>query len=276
MTSTQSMFDACRASARSCARRSTVAFSLASLAMAMIVSMAGCRTSSPPPLEPPQVLRAPYGTEGNEVLWAVAPIRNESGTTTADAGVMSDKLVAAIAETRGVRCLPLNRTIEAMRALEMTAVRSPSDALALAKAMGADGIVVGSMTAYDPYQPTLGLTVALYGRPGAMTPTTLEAGVNPRELTARPNEPTGGAAGNFSQKPLSVASEHLDGKNHQVLLDVQAYATGRSDRASALGWKRYTASMDLYMEFASNFVVGRLIQNEWIRLAKVPPREEPK
>jgi len=69
-----------------------------------------------------------------------------------------------------------------------------------------------------------------------------------------------------------VISEFLDGKNHQVVMDVQAYATGRHDPNSALAWRRYLASMDLYSEFAAWHAVGRLIDHEWIRLARVQTR----
>jgi hypothetical protein len=64
-------------------------------------------------------------------------------------------------------------------------------------------------------------------------------------------------------------SEHLDAKNHQVLMDVKSYAEGRHDPKTALGWKRFTASMDLYTEFAAWRTVGQLVDHEWIRLARV-------
>ena len=41
---------------------------------------------------------------------------------------------------------------------------------------------------------------------------------------------------------------------------------------SALAWRRYLASMDLYSEFAAWHTVGHLIDHEWIRLARVQTR----
>jgi hypothetical protein len=53
-----------------------------------------------------------------------------------------------------------------MRALEFPAVRTPIEAQQLARAMGVDGIVAGTITAYDPYDPPVfGLSLALYAQP---------------------------------------------------------------------------------------------------------------
>lgn len=263
MTSTQSMI----------AARGIVRVVCMSLSVLCALAVAGCRSTSASKLTPPTALESPYGAQGGEVLWAVAPMRNESGTTTADPLSMTDKVIAAVAETKGLSCLPLNRTIEAMRALNMASVRSPSDALSLAKTLGADGIIVGSITAYEPYHPTLGISLALYGRAGSMQTPEGES-LDARALASRPNEPTRSGPGNFGIRPLSVISEHLDGKNHQVLLDVQGYATGRSDPTSSLGWRRYVASMDLYMEFAAHHAVGRLLQMEGTRVGYVPQEQK--
>ena len=178
-------------------------------------------------LTPPQRTVAPYAT-GADVLWAVVPLRNESGTTDPDIAVISDKLVAALEEVEGVRAVPLNRTLQAMHALGLEqGPKTPGDARKLAQAMGVDGVLVGSLTAWDPYTPTLGLALGLFARPGAMREETGEP-LNPRDLTASGtgHQP---APDRFSERPLSSVSEHLDAKNHQVLLDVKTYANGRSD-----------------------------------------------
>ena len=73
--------------------------------------------------------------------------------------------------------------------------------------------------------------------------------------------------------PASVVSEYLDGKNHGVLMDLERYARGRHEADTALGWRRYLASMDLYTEYGAWRAVGRLIDHEWLRLAGGPARE---
>ncbi len=226
-------------------------------------ALVGC--SSEPRLQAPEVIAAPYDGSRGDVLWGVAPLRNEAGTTLFDPLDVSDKVVAAASQIRGIRVLPLNRTIIAMRALKMNAVVAPEDARRLAQELGVDGLLVGSITAYDPYDPPkLGLSLALLARPGAMQHRSRP--LDPRLLEGRPYDPA--SPPTAAEAPVSVVTEYLDGKNHQVLMDLKQYAEGRHDRTAALSWRRYLASMDLFTEYAAWHAVGRLLDAEWVRLAR--------
>lgn len=240
-------------------------------AISMIVAIAlmgvGCGSTPRESLVGPRTLTTPYDASNGEVLWAVVPFRNESGTKFADDVNLSDKIVAAAEEAEGVRVVPLNRTLEAMRALKMRGLTTPADARKLAQAMGVDGILVGSITAFDPYTPTIGVSIALYARPGAMIGQ--RTALSPRELATSPSDSTP-APRRFEDTPLASTSLHLDGNNHQVQMDLQSFAEGRSDGPSALGWKRYLASSDLYAEFAAYRAVDEVLKQEWIRLARTP------
>lgn len=239
-------------------------------ALGATIAAIGCATSGAK-LKAPEVLASPYDTSAGDVLWAVIPLRNESGTTLFDPSDVSDKVVAAAAQVRGVRVLPLNRTIAAMRSLKMASVSSPADARRLAQEMGVDGIVLGSITHFDPYDPPkLGLSLALYTRPGAMDRRG-EAHLDPRTLSVQPTEYNPFPGSSFTDAPASVVSEYLDGKNHQVLMDLKRFAQGRHDEETALGWRRYLASMDLFSEFAAWRAVGGLLGHEWLRLARATP-----
>lgn len=242
---------------------------LAPLALALLLligaaSAPGCASGRRErPLVPPQATVAPYAAPDGEVLWAVAPLRNESGTTFVSGERVTDALIAAAAEVRGVRILPLNRTLAAMRALRLSSVDTPGQARALAQALGADAILVGTITAWDPYNPpVIGLNLALMGIQGPV-----ETGFDPRELVGSPTDHGTLGAGQ-DNRPIAVVSEHLDARNHQVLADVRSYATGRHDPRDALTWEVYLASMPLYTEFAAHYCVDRLVQSEWIRLAQ--------
>ena len=137
--------------------------------------------------------------------------------------------------------------------------------------MGVDGLIVGSITAFDPYDPpVLGLSLALYARPGAMD-LRGDPAVDTRSLQFQPTDYQYFPRSSFEGSPASVISEHLDGKSHGVLIGIQDYAKGRHDPTSAYGWKRFLASMDLFTEFAAWHAVGRLLDHEWIRLAKAAP-----
>ncbi len=234
---------------------------------ASLLSLTGCVTTAQDPLIAPTVVVAPYSAASGEVLWAVVPLRNESGTSGADVFDISDKIVLAAEQVHGVRCLPLNRTIETMRALQMTSINSPADALRLAAAMGADGIIVGSITAYDPYDLIVGLSLALVARPGAMIPgSTDNQSIDTRKLEAASGEPPQPAK-RTNSSVVATASETLDSKNHQVLVDVRQYAQGRHRQSTAAGWRTYTTSAPMFCEFAASFTVSRLVQQEWVRLA---------
>jgi hypothetical protein len=253
----------------------TIGQTMLAWAAALLIAapLTGC-ASRKPELTPPMALTSPYDTSHGEVLWGVVPLRNESGTTLADILALTDKVVAAAAQVRGVRALPVNRTIATMRALNMTQLASPADAKKLATEMGVDGLIVGSITAYDPYDPPkLGIALALYARPGPMDQRRPDA-VDPRSLQYQPTDYQYFSRSSFGEAPASVVSEYLDGKNHQVLIDVQNYARGRHDPRSAYGWKRYLASMDLFSEFAAWHAVSRLLDHEWVRLLNATAQQK--
>jgi hypothetical protein len=243
-------------------RLNTRNLALAALAACII---SGC-ASNHGALVAPQAIISPYNAGSSEVLWAIAPLHNESGTTEVDAISLTDKVTTAAEEIRGVRTVPLNRTLEAMRSLALGSIRNPGDARRLAQAMGVDGVIVGSVTAYDPYTPTIGLTLALFARPGAGIEG-IRSAPTPRQLEAQAIDNGSRSPSQFAEKPLSVVSEILDAKDHQVLMDLRSFAAGRSDSDSALGWHRYTASVNLYSEFAAYHALDVLIRSESIRIA---------
>ncbi len=219
-------------------------------------------------LQFPASLVAPYETIQGDVLWAVAPPRNESGVGLLDPLIVADALAATFQEVRGISVVPVNRTIGAMQAMGISEVSSAADARRLALELGVDGVVVSSITAWNPYKPPrLGLSLALYGRPGSDRLVERAADVDPRRLTSSTSErrlPNAGAG----DQALSVAAEHLDAANHEVLMAVRAYAEGRSDPQTALGWRGYLASMQLFTKFACYQLTGRLLNEERLRLAR--------
>jgi hypothetical protein len=238
------------------------------------LALASFSCSTEPKLIAPKDTAAPYDTSRSEPLWAVVPLRNESGTTSVDVFEISDKVVGAASQVRGVRTVPLNRTIAAMQALNMAELASPADAKALAQQLGVDALILGSITAYDPYNPPkLGLALALYPRAGG--PGQMDA-VDPHTLEGQPTDYRYFPRSAHADAPASVVSEYLDGQNNGVLIDLRTFATGRVDPKSALGWRRYLTSMDLYSEFAAWHAVRSLVNREWVRLTGSVPAEKKK
>ena len=232
----------------------------AALAALMLIA-AGC--SQRTELRIPEALVAPYSNVQGDVLWAVAPLANESGVSFVDTGMIADRIVSKIDEVRGLSCLPLNRTIAAMRARGMRAVTNPNEARALAEMMGVDGLIVGTITAYDPYDPPkLGIKLALFARnPGVETPQ-----MDPMRLQIAYTDYHRAIAQQYLSRPVATVSEHFDGANHAVKTELRRYAEGRCEPESALGWKSLLQSMDLYTQFAAYAAVSRLIDQERLRL----------
>jgi len=238
------------------------------LVLAVLLPLFGCESGPRPRrLVPPTVTVAPYSTAGGDLLFAVVPLRNESGVGSVDTMRVGDALVGAVAQVNGLRCLPLNRTVEAMRAEGLASVSTPEEARLLADRLGVDGLLLGSVTAFDPYNPpTLGLSLALLGRTQAMA--VPASGVNTRSLRYQPTEWNYFPDSRFADGPASAVSEHLDARRHDIQMAVRAHATGRDDERYPLGWERYMLSMDLYTEFAAAFAVARLLDAEAARLAR--------
>ena len=245
-------------------------FAIAFCVTAVSLSLGGCQAK--PDLDAPRFTISPYDQARGELLWAVAPLRNESATTTVDPLAMSDKVVEALEQVHGIRALPMNRTLETMRAIRMPMIRTPADANRLAEALGVDAIVVGAITAYDPYDPRLGLALTVVPRTSAMNGMAqLETGtLDARAVQSSPTEIRQSAA--VLGDPTSSASLLFDGKNQAVQMDIRSYAEGRADKESAAGWRRYLRSVDLFSEFAAYRTVDQLVQAETLRLAKMHPK----
>lgn len=236
--------------------------------LAVCLLIAGC--AKPDPLKPPQQLLSPYATTPAEPVWAVVPLRNESGTSAVKPMEVSDTLVATITQARGLRALPLNRTLDAMAAMEMAYPQTPADLDRLARTLGADGVIVGSITAYDPYEPIMGIALGLYARPGALErPGAEEPMLDPRDLR---DEPTTydhfGTQRSMGRGPASSVMLVLDGRDHDVKMRVRRYAEGRGEAVSSLRWERYLRSMPEYERFVAFEAVGQLLQREWVRLGR--------
>lgn len=241
--------------------------------LAAFAAFLGVLASCAPKYTTPGLLTSPYAGGAGEVVWAVAPLRNESGVSIVDELAVSDALVNEAQQVRGVSVLPINRSLAAMRAIRLPYVNTPTEALALAKALGADGILVGTVTAYHPYDPpTLGLTLALYSASPSMHMPPIPQ-VDPVRLQSAPRE-TASPAPSIPQQPLAAVSRVFDASNGETREAVRIYAAGRHDPVGPLGWKRYTASMALYAKFACFEMTRQLLDEERARLGNLAARSD--
>lgn len=214
-------------------------------------------------------LVAPYG---ERQVWAVAPLRNESGSYHADGVKVADQLARQLEQAEGLDTVPVNRVLSAMEALEMPMVASPEDARRLLGVLQVDALVVGTLSTFDPYDPPkLGLAVELYVDPERGHRPPLDArGLSSAAVDERsrlPLQPTG--------QPVTVVSAVFDAADPATRELLQRYAIGRGvdPEPGARDWRLYRLSMDLYTEFVSYAVSWRLLSAEGRRIRSASPPE---
>ncbi len=224
---------------------------LAPVALALLASCAGKK----PVINGPLV--SPYA---EPMTWAVAPLMNESGVSTLDTLAVADVIAQEVAKIHGIDALPVQRVLDGMRSMDIGAIDSPATARSLARLIGADGLIVGSVTAYDPYNPPiLGMTLQLYPADTAR----LSDDVIERIGTAASDTMLHGFG--EGDRPVSSASVVLDASDNGVRLDLEQFARGRTEMDSALNWMRYLVVMDLYTQYVADRLLRELLREERVR-----------
>jgi hypothetical protein len=224
----------------------------------MSASLAGCDTFNQKKLQSPTVLVSPYA---ERQVWAVAPFINESGVSIVAGDQVADAFTTEAEGIDGIDTLPVNRVIAAMRRLNLNAVTTPGHARLLLNALGADGLIVGTVTAYDPYQPPkFGAAIALFTTDSAAART-----IDPVQATrARTDDIAPGALP--TNAPAAQASGIFDADNHETIIQLDAYTTGRAEPSSAFGERIYLYRMDLYTQFAAYRLLHDVLASEQARL----------
>lgn len=242
-----------------------IMLTLSLVALVGVVALqTGCQTE-----KRVDTVKAPY--ESRQVF-AVAPLRNESGSAYANGVALADKLTYQLSLTKGIDTLPVNRVLAAMDALGMTAVTNKGEAIRLRQTLGVDGLVVGTVSAYDPYEPPkLGLSLELYLDPKLVWH---GSGIDTRQLSRAATDPAATMptyTGSITQ-PVSAISGHYDAADPNVDDLLVAYAAERGpDHGGEMTQRRYRISIDLYSEFVSYQLTARLMDAERLRLRRPNP-----
>lgn len=236
-------------------------FRVVGLAAMLILAIGiGCQQHHRGQLHRPSDLPTPYATPQ---LWAVAPLANESGTTAVDRMEITDLLSEQCQQIDGINTVPVNRVLLAMQRLGIQAVTTPQDARNLIVVLGVDGLVVGTITAWDPYQPPkLGLAIQLFSAD------TIPAGDSFDPDQAR--RATGETRIADTATPIAQAAGIWDASNHRTLASLDGFTRGRTRLDSAYGPDLYLVDMDLYTQFAAYRLVEKLLKNEHSRVAAAP------
>src|SRR5690349_7655669 len=153
----------------------TIALRILAAAM-LVVAASGCQEHVPP-----------YGIERQasypgvrRQVWAVTPAVNLSGERAFDQILQADLLYQQLQQVHGVTAIPVNRTAEVLASLRLKQVQSERQAAIVCDLLGCDGLIVPTITAYDPYNPPkLGASLQLFVKPSTFA---RQASLNPRDL----------------------------------------------------------------------------------------------
>ena len=230
-------------------------FCLLLLAVALL---AGCRQEPEYGVE--RRLHLPAETQQ---VWAVAPAVNLSGQRGVDPLLQADSLFRELQSVRGIKAVPVNRTAEMYAVLGIDQIESPEQAQVICELLGVDGVIVPTVTIYDPYNPPkMGAAIQLFARDGSsLSPQTLLDMEEVRRLVRAARDTTAGLA-----DPAPVSARFLqeaglfDAAHGSTRDALGRYAQGRNDPIGpAAGGQVYLLSMDRFSGFVWHQLLGDLM-----------------
>jgi len=186
---------------------------------------------------------------------AVAPALNLSGAADFDANRFADLMASELNYADGISVIPVSRVLAVLGMQGRVGVESPTHALELAALLGADAMLVFSVTEYDPYDPpSIGLSAQLYGtRPG-----TRVRGVDPVALShrARPGPPP---SQNGRRRVLAQVQRVFNASHGSLVEDIRAFARLRRGGRSPYGWRKYVVGQQLFIRYCCQATIRALL-----------------
>lgn len=186
---------------------------------------------------------------------AVAPAINLSGSRDFDANRVADFMASELSYAKGVSIIPVSRVLGVLAAQGLDQVKSRSHAMELVGLLGADAILVFSVTEYDPYDPPrMGISAQLFG-------TRSDGGgglVKPIALTRQASlraSPTGSTVEGL----LSQTQRVFDASHGSVANDIRRFARGRQGDPSPYGWRKYVVSQQHFIRYCCHATIRELL-----------------
>lgn len=231
------------------------------LALALPATVGGCLQSNSYGVEERLALPA-----ARAQVWAVAPATNLSGEAGIDPLLQADLLFAQLQTVRGIRAVPVNRVAEAYAGLRISGIASAEDAQAVCLAVGADALIVPSITLYDPYDPPrVGASIQVFAADG----TRLQGGELPGAVAARQAMRTATddavTARWQMDRPIAASGDFLqqagvfDASHGSVRGAALRWSAGRSDIDGPAGGREVFLVADRYTSFVYHALLGRLM-----------------
>jgi len=198
----------------------------------------------------------PYGVP---TRLAVAPFRNLSGSSDLDVVAATDEFYSELQAVEGLEVVPVNRVLATLADLGWDNVQKPEDVLVLADALAVEGVIVGSITRYDPYPPPqVGMVLQLYLR--------TQRDSDQAVTYVNPGESFELSRARMIQPAASVV-RIFDAREEEVAKRGKQFAKHRGASDSPYSWKKYTTQRN-YLKFVSYEMIGELLAGERQRLQK--------
>lgn len=192
---------------------------------------------------------------------AVSPFLNQSGSEVLDTIAVTDEFYTELQQVEGLHVVPVNRVLSALGTLGKTQVDSPDEAYALLEALNADGVVVGSITQYDPYAPPkVGMAVQLYYRVSPQTTDLDSKYIHPGDL-ARHDKPFTGMVPGEAIRPRAAVVRIYDADQTEVIEKIKRYAKKRSGSRRPAQWRNYITTRN-YLRFVSYEIITEMLAQE--------------
>lgn len=245
-----------------------------------VMLMTQCALLPEPPGAPP--LATPFDAR---TVVAVAPLRNESGSTHPDVLAISDQLSNHLANAHRTQSIPVNRVLQAMEALQMSAVQSATDARVLMRTLDADALIVGSITAWDPYDPPkVGMILELFTLGRSAHPGTTDLD----RVTEAATDEMARIDALKQGKTRAIVNGYYNAADPAVRQMLRRYAhqRGSDPKSQPFGevtfhfqdeepWRQYRLSMDLYSEFVTYVMSWRLLRDHESVIQQASVSEKP-
>jgi hypothetical protein len=231
------------------------------LCIAVLMS-GGCANNKPKPYGEERQLFLP----GEKTLvWAVAPTINLSGETHVDPLLNSDLVFSELQQVHGLTVIPVNRVVEVYASLKIEKVETEAQAFAVCDLLGADALVIPTVSAFDPYDPPkMGGSLQLFLKPGSYRNVQrLDTHALDRAATPGPAEP-------MTPRWLMQAVGMFDASDGTVQDRVDAYVKGRIDPNGPFGKREIFDSMDRYCSFVYHELIVQLLDDLQPVLAPPP------
>ena len=195
---------------------------------------------------------------------AVAPFLNQSGSDYLDVLAVTDEFYTELQQVKNLDVVAVNKVLATMSRMGIMKISNPDDAVRLVDALGIDGVIVGSITQYDPYRPPkMGMAVQLYTT-GKDSDKKLPAQhINPGKL-ARAAKPFALEAGKALLPRVGVV-RIFDADHNDVIDRLKQYAADRAGNDRPSGWETYLTSRR-YLRFVSYEVIGEMLalERDWL------------